>query len=160
MSVSSNSFVKYTTIRSNNQLQSKFFSQPFALAWHASSNNKSISAIACNYIENNDSSSDGRLIGTILNICYCCIINKFVTTTTYYTNKGSIVVINTFSDDNSASLNSIEFNSIVNSSECKYSLNKNILDNCRLSNSIKKAKRKGNNYKNFLSRIVCYQENK
>lgn len=135
MFATSDLFVKYTTVRSNNQLASEFL-DPVALAWHYSSKNKSISVIACNYVENNDASDDGRLIGALSNlyVCHCCILNNAVKTT-FYIESGSIVVSNSFTDNNSTS-NSVEFISMIESSECNYFFDEKIHDNCDIISSI------------------------
>ncbi|EAY09366.1 hypothetical protein TVAG_417880 [Trichomonas vaginalis G3] len=118
--ISSDSFIKYTTIRSNNQSTS----DSFGLCYHQSSNSdKLISAISCSYAENRQLNTEGRLIATAtkLSMFDCCILlNEF--TYTFYLWEGSLVFNNSFADKYTATsqANSVEYINTFSSSECKY----------------------------------------
>lgn len=119
--ISSDSFIKYTTIRSNNQSTS----DSFGLCLHTSLNDdKLISAISCSYVENRQLNPDGRLIVTATKISMfdCCILSNEFTYIFYLISQGSINFNNSFADKYSATsvANSVEYFNTFSSSECKY----------------------------------------
>ncbi|EAY21594.1 hypothetical protein TVAG_013590 [Trichomonas vaginalis G3] len=113
--VISDSFVQFTTIRSNNQTKS----DSFALNLHSSS--KLISVLSCNYIENIDSSGVGKLIwsNTKLYMFGCCIVKNVVKYV--ICNQGnSFVVNNTYTEISETTSNSVVFTNIISNTECKH----------------------------------------
>ncbi|EAY09355.1 hypothetical protein TVAG_417770 [Trichomonas vaginalis G3] len=120
-SISTDSFIKYTTIRSNNQSTSYYF----GLCYHHSSTyDKLISAISCSYVENRQINTDGRLIATAtkLSMFDCCILRNEFTYTFYLISQGSIVFNSSFADKYSATseASSVKYVNTFASSECKY----------------------------------------
>ncbi|EAY15846.1 hypothetical protein TVAG_160190 [Trichomonas vaginalis G3] len=115
--VTSDSFIQFTIIRSNNQSESN----GFALNCHFSSSNEQISVLSCNYIENRDSSGEGNLIyvdfESKLYMFGCCIVRNEVKYVIY--NEGSVVVNNSYTD-NYQTLNSVEFTKTISNADCKH----------------------------------------
>ncbi|EAY15804.1 hypothetical protein TVAG_159770 [Trichomonas vaginalis G3] len=115
--VTSDSFIQFTTIRSNNQSESN----GFALNYHFSLSNEQISVLSCNYIENGDSSGEGNLICAWpkLYMFGCCIVRNEVKYV-IYNGGGSVVVNNSYTDNNQTLGQSVEFTNTISNSECKY----------------------------------------